>query len=86
MLGVICAAAVGRIKEGEVEGGATSHTLLLDPSVQELYWCDATECVAVMYGAASGSGKNPEKMDEDADKEGGEMGWSSFMARLAVGL
>ena len=74
MLGVVCAAAVGRIKAGE---GAASHTLLLDPSEQELHRCDATGCVAVMYGAA-GSRTNRENMADDTDEAGGETVWSSF--------
>jgi exosome complex component RRP46 len=80
MLGVVCAAAVGRVKDSQVDGDAVSRTLLLDPTEQELQRCDATGCVAIMFRAARSSGarKGLERMDEDADEKEGEIVWSSF--------
>jgi len=48
MLGVVCAAAVGRLKQ--IEG---DERLLLDPTDEEIALCDAYGCVAIMLGSGS---------------------------------
>ncbi|KAF8517045.1 exosome component Rrp46 [Hysterangium stoloniferum] len=64
MVGVVCSAAVGRVKQSNNEPG----TLLLDPTDQEMSGCDAFGCIAVMFKSS------PDSMDE----LGGEMVWSSL--------
>ncbi|GJJ13539.1 hypothetical protein Clacol_007793 [Clathrus columnatus] len=51
MVGVICAAAVGRLKDSEEE------RLILDPSPNEISRCDVFGCVAVMFNGTDEGGE-----------------------------
>lgn len=49
MLGVVCAAAVGRLKDSDHT--PREERLLLDPTKDEITQCDAYGCIAVMFGS-----------------------------------
>jgi exosome complex component RRP46 len=64
MVGVVCAAAVGRAKQFDDE----SEKLLLDPTDQEISKCQAFGCIAVMFKSS---------LDQVAKVEG-EIVWLSL--------
>ncbi|KIJ33551.1 hypothetical protein M422DRAFT_264478 [Sphaerobolus stellatus SS14] len=64
MLGVVCAASVGRVKE--IEWKESQEKLILDVTEDEVRQCDAFGCVAVMFGSG------PEGITT------AEVVWSSF--------
>lgn len=76
MLGVVCAAAVGRVKSPQ----STQDKFLLDPSEREVQQCGAIGCVAVMFRArgVSREQKDVEGMDEDTEGLSGDTVWSSL--------
>lgn len=80
MLGVVCAAAVGRVKECHLDTESKLDRFLLDPSEREAQQCDAIGCVAVMFKARdiSSAQTGTEGMDEDSEALEGETVWSSL--------
>jgi exosome complex component RRP46 len=78
MLGVVCAASVGRVKECHLDTESELDKFLLDPTHREAQQCDAIGCVAVMFGATSRAREGAEGMDEDREDLEGETVWSSF--------
>ncbi|KAF8582176.1 hypothetical protein K439DRAFT_1391979 [Ramaria rubella] len=75
MLGVVCAAAVGRVKSRDTD---SSPELLLDPAEQEINACDAVGCVAVMFRSPAPSPKGTDMMDDDTGGYSGETVWTSL--------
>lgn len=80
MLGVVCAAAVGRIKEHHVNTQHNIDKLLLDPSAEEIQQCDAVGCVAVMFRGrnVSSAREDSDNADEETKESRAEIVWSSL--------
>ena len=80
MTGVVCAAAVGRVKERLTDTKFNADKLLLDPNEQEIQQCDAVGCVAVLFKGRSipSACKSGDGMDEETEVHRAETVWSSL--------